>query len=517
MPGKVVTHAQVKQRLEGKERPPQFKSHEAWVNKVFKDASQASQTRRRKKKGGGGGMKSGAAAALSLSSLSPYLGHLETTLKSFPSPQPHFQSLIRSEHAMEEWYEALLLAHICNPQAKYPLPGILNPRPANTTDLFSQHFAPTIAELQDQRNFRVGRYECFDGRITVNHTMLARTTEAWIWIDPLDVDAPLRISEFEPGLVSLSAADIVGTTPALFQSGTIVTSYPWVSNPHAIRSSNGEFAPASPQPPGMTTLTVDPFNMAYVGGVSLDVEVVTQTAFTQTAMLARSDTLQTDRFIPGFISDLERRNGDYGETQNFRQALNGAARFSGTKWGQTRRNSDVPNTVAEFSQFSLNNAVVAGYPLVRLSQTLTGSTPTQGVTVSIRVTGWTGVSPLIPQDAGALPNTTVPFIMPEWFQYANATGAVTQESALAHFGAVIRSANHVGINHTGKTEIGRVFKKAVSDAGPKEVVKSVIGKSSHPGTKPFISALKTAGKSAGIWALKKAGEFAMDLIPGLLV
>jgi len=418
---------------------------------------------------------------------------------------------------MEEWYEALLLAHICNPHAKYPLPGILNPRPANTTDLFTQHFAPTIAELQDQRNFRVGRYDCFDGIITVNHTMLPHTTESWIWVDPLDVVAPLRISEFQPGLVALSPADLQGTTPAVFQSGCIGTKYPWVSNPHVIRSSTTEYLKADPQPPGMTTLGVDPFNMSYVGAVTLDVEVITQTAFTQTAMLARSDTLQTDRFIPGFTSDDERRNGDYGETQNFKQALNGAARFSGTKWGQTRLNDDPPNTVAQFFQFSLNNALVAGYPLVRLTQTLTGDAPTQGVTISIRVKGWVGVSPLVPQEAGALPSTTVPFIIPEWFQYANATGAVTQESALAQFGAVVRSANHVGINHTGKTEIGRTFKKAVADAGPKEVVKAVVGKSSHPGTKPFISALKTAGKSAGIWALKKAGEFAMDLIPGLLI
>jgi len=309
----------------------------------------------------------------------------------------------------------------------------------------------------------------------------------------------------------------VGATPNLLQGGITVTSVGWTSNPHVVRSANTEYTAANPQPVDMTTLFVDPFNMAYVGGMTLDVEIITQTAFTQTAMLARSDTLQTDRFIPGFTTDLDRRKGNYGETQNFKQALNGAARYSGTKWGQTRRNDDVANTIGSFFQFSLNNAIVAGYPLLRVTQTLTGEAPSTGVTLSIKVKGWTGVSPLLPESAGALPNTTVPFIIPEWYQYANATGAVSQESALAQFGAIVRSANHVGINHTGKTEVGRTFKKAVAEAGPKEVVKSVIGKSAHPGTKPFVSALKTAGKSAALWALKKAGEFAMDLIPAMLV
>jgi len=510
-------HAVVKKRLEGKEHPSQFKSHEQWVQKTV-------QNTLLKKKGGGAKkkaqQKSGAAVVTNSElSMVPYLTDLEKNLKSFPHPAPQLLSLIRNEHAMEEWYEALLLAHICNPHAKYPLPGIMNPKPANTLDMFASHFAPTIAEMQDQRNFRVGRYDCYDGKITVNHTMSAEMTEAWIWLDPLDVDNPLRVSEWQqflPGATAISPADIAAT-PTTLRVGMAVKSYPWTSNPHVVRSSNANYSPADPQPPGMTTLDVDPANMSYVGGFTLDCEIVTQTAFTQTAMIARSDTLQTDRFLPGFITDTQRREGDYGETQNFKQALNGAARFSGTKWGQTRRNNDVVGHIPEFFQFSLNNAVVAGYPLVRISQTLTGEAPSSGVTVSIQVRGWTGVSPLMPESAGAMPMITVPFIMPEWYQYANATGAVTQESALAQYGALVRSAAHVGTNHTGKTEVGRTFKKAVAEAGPHEVVKAVIGKGSHPGTKPFISALKTAGKSAGIWALKKAGEYAMDILPGLLI
>jgi len=504
----------IRKRLEGKEHNPSlYKSHKHWVNSTFQKELSRAKGKKTKKN-----VRSGAAVAPRSGSTSVIPG-LERTLKSFPSPAPHYRSLIQNEHNMEEWFEALLLAHICNPHAKYPLPGIRAPFAASTIDVFGQHFQPEIAEIDNQRNFRIGRYDCFDGLINVNHTLLTTTEEMWVWVDPLDIKFPLRICEWEglgAGTDSLSPADIL-ISPGVQRTGISLFGYPWSSNPHTIRSSDAEYVLASPQPHGMTSYAVDPDHMTYVGGVTLDAEITTQTAFTQTAMIARSDTLMSDRFLPGFASAADQRNGDYGETQSYRQALNGAARFSGTKWGQTRLNTNTATATPDFYQFSINNAIIGGYPFLRVKQTLgAGGGPT-GVTVSFKVGAWTGVSPLNPEAAGALANVTVPFVTPEWFQYANATGAVTQESALAQLGAISRSVSHVGVNHTGKTEIGRTFKEAVQKAGPKETIKAVIGKGSHPATSGFVSALKTAGRSAAIWAVKKAGEYALEAIPAFLV